>query len=72
MLVLPVPKILGFVILMLGVIPTMSYALITGQRMGSLIAIEAYEEHSGKKVIPEKYRARIVKGWTRGPEEKAP
>lgn len=63
LLFLPVPAILGFGILMTVVMSTMVYIWTVGSRNAKLMAIEAYEEHSGEEVIPERYRKRITGGF---------
>lgn len=41
----------------------------TGRWAWVLQSIEEYEAQSGQKVIPERYRSRIVKGWTKVSED---
>lgn len=61
--VLSIPRFVGLVIFAFSMGCSILYLFVYGSRASTLRAIEEFEEQSGKKIIPERYRSQIFKGW---------
>lgn len=60
------PKYIGMAVFAISMITLVSYIFVNAGRASMLQSILTFEEQSGQKVIPEKYRSQMFKGWRAG------